>query len=57
VLGLWTIASPWIWGYWGNVAALWDNMAVGIAITVVAGWSGSASTAYEREHSPPTAVG
>ena len=32
VLGLWTIASPWIYVYENLDNAMWDNVATGIAI-------------------------
>ena len=59
LLGLWTIVSPWIYGYAANGAAMWDCIAVGIAIALLASWSGRA-TALEHHahdtHVPPMTV-
>jgi SPW repeat len=45
LLGLWIIASPWIYGYVVNGAAMWDCIAVGAAIAVLATWSGRTTAA------------
>jgi len=50
LLGLWTIASPWIYGYYGNAAALWDCVATGIAIVALASWSRRGTVL--TEHTP-----
>jgi SPW repeat len=49
ILGLWTIASPWVCGYSPNVGAVWDNLLLGIAIATLASWSGSA-TLFGQNH-------
>jgi hypothetical protein len=43
VLALWTIASPWVYGYATNVGAVRDNVLLGVAIATLASWSGSAT--------------
>jgi hypothetical protein len=53
VLGLWTIASPWIYVYQGLGNAMWDNVATGIAICLVALWSGGATAAEARSRHRP----
>ena len=50
LLGLWTIASPWIYGYYDNAAAMWDCVAVGIAIVAMASWSRRGTVL--TEHTP-----
>jgi len=50
LLGLWTIASPWIYGYYDNTAAMWDCVAVGIAIVAMASWSRRGTVL--TEHTP-----
>ena len=52
LLGLWTIASPWIYVYERQSSALWDNVVLGAAVAVLAIWSGSA-TAVEHRHQRP----
>ena len=47
LLGLWTIASPWIYGYAANRAAMWNCIAVGIVVAALASWSGR-ETAIEQ---------
>jgi hypothetical protein len=37
LIGLWLIASPWIYGFTGNGAATWNRVIVGIIIAVFAG--------------------
>jgi hypothetical protein len=54
-LALWTIASPWVYGYASNLGALRDNVVLGIVIGALAIWSGSASTAGHK-HSPSAAA-
>jgi hypothetical protein len=53
VLGLWTIASPWIYVYENLDNAMWDNVATGIAIVAVAIWAASATAAEARDHHRP----
>jgi hypothetical protein len=55
VLALWTIASPWVYGYAANVGGVRDNVILGVVIAVLAIWSGGASTA-EHKHSPGAAA-
>jgi SPW repeat len=43
ILGLWTIASPWVCDFSANVGAVWDNVLLGIAVATLASWSGSAT--------------
>lgn len=50
LLGLWTIASPWIYTYYDNTAAMWDCVAVGIAIVAMASWSRRGTVL--SEHTP-----
>jgi hypothetical protein len=53
ILALWTIASPWVFGYSTNVGAVRNNLLLGIAIATLAGWSGSA-TFFGQHHPPAT---
>lgn len=53
ILALWTIASPWVYGYSANTGAVRDNLLLGIAIATLAGWSGSA-TYLGQDHPPAT---
>jgi len=48
VFGLWTIASPWIFGYATGTAAMWNSIVVGILVAVTALWSASASVRRDR---------
>ncbi len=34
--GLWVIVSPWVFGYYGNTAAMWNDVGVGIAVSILA---------------------
>lgn len=54
LLALWTIASPWVFGYAANVGARIDNVILGILIATLAVWSASATVAVERH--PPGAA-
>ncbi len=38
-LGAWLIASPWVLGFAGNEAAMWNAVVVGIAVGGLALWS------------------
>jgi hypothetical protein len=49
LLGLWTIASPWLLGYAANDGAVRDNVILGVAVATLAIWSGVATIA-ERKH-------
>jgi hypothetical protein len=51
ILALWIIASPWVYGYSTNAAAVRDNLLLGLAIATLASWSGSA-TFFGLEHPP-----
>jgi len=51
ILGLWTIASPWVYGYAANIGAVWDNLLLGVAIATLACWSGGA-TFFGQNHPP-----
>jgi hypothetical protein len=42
-LALWTIGSPWVFGYAANVGGVRDNLILGIAIAALAMWSGGAT--------------
>jgi hypothetical protein len=49
--GLWTIASPWIFGYPFEEPAKWNSVAVGIAVTLLALWSAKATVLRNRQES------
>ncbi len=51
ILGLWTIASPWVYGYAANVNGVRDNVILGVLVAALAILSGSATIAEEK-HSP-----
>jgi hypothetical protein len=53
ILALWTIVSPWVYGYSANVGAVRDNLLLGVAIATLAIWSGSAT--FFGENHPPGA--
>ena len=55
ILGLWAIASPFIYVYQNLGSATWDNVATGIAVVLVALWSGGA-TAAEIRHQQNRAI-
>ncbi len=44
-LALWTIDSPWVYGYAENFGGVRGNVVLGTAMAVLAIWSWSASTA------------
>jgi hypothetical protein len=48
LLGTWTALSPWIFGYFDG-GRLWNSVLIGLAVVVLAIWSGSA-TASDRRH-------
>lgn len=52
LLGLWAIASPWIFTYANQDSAMWNNVATGVVIALLAIWSGSATTQEHRHHEP-----
>ncbi len=37
-LGIWIIASPWILGYWRITPALWNQVVIGVIITLLSLW-------------------
>lgn len=51
VLGLWTIASPWIFGYATGEPGMWNSIAVGIVVAVLALWSANATVLRDRQDS------
>lgn len=38
-LGLWLVASPWVLGFVGVAAALWNAVIVGVAVALLALWA------------------
>jgi hypothetical protein len=34
--GLWVIVSPWVFNYYSNTAAMWNDVGVGIAVAILA---------------------
>ena len=38
ILGIWTIAAPWIVGFAAIVLALWTSVVVGILLALIAAW-------------------
>lgn len=53
LLAVWTIASPWLCEYTANVAAVLDNVILGVVVAALALFSGSATVAAEKH--PPGA--
>jgi hypothetical protein len=51
MLALWTIASPWVYGYAANLGGLGDNVVLGIVMAALAIWSWGASTAAQKHQS------
>jgi flagellar biosynthesis protein FliQ len=47
-LALWTIASPWMYGYAANLSGRRDNVVLGIVMAALAIWSCGASTAEQK---------
>jgi SPW repeat len=47
ILGVWLIIAPFVLGYTALVAALWNDIIVGIVVVVIAGW---AALAMGRHH-------
>lgn len=39
VLGLWTIISPWVFGYSSVTNAMWNSVIVGVLVAAVAVWN------------------
>ena len=48
LLALWTVVSPWAYGYMANEGALLNNIVVGILIAALASWSAIATDAEQR---------
>jgi hypothetical protein len=48
ILGLWTLASPWIFRLTDNTAYIANSVIVGILVGALAIWSGSATVAEHR---------
>jgi len=55
LLGVWTVASPWLCEYTANIGALLDNVILGVAVAALAMVSGSATVAAEK-HPPGASV-
>jgi hypothetical protein len=55
LLAVWTIASPWLCEYTANVAAVLDNVILGVVVAALAIFSGSATVAAEK-HLPGAPV-
>jgi len=51
ILGLWTIASPWVFGYEAAAPAMWNSVVVGIVVTLLALWSANATVWRDRKES------
>jgi hypothetical protein len=51
VLGLWTIASPWIFGYATGQPGMWNSVVVGIVVAILALWSANATVSRDRQDS------
>ena len=51
VFGLWTIASPWIFGYAAGEPAMWNSIVVGIVVALMAIWSARATTLRDAQES------
>jgi hypothetical protein len=39
VLGLWMIASPWIFNYTANQTRLWNSVITGVIVAILGAWS------------------
>lgn len=50
LLGLWMIASPWIYGYAANGEAMWNSIVVGAVVAALAAWSGRATAGDQHFH-------
>ena len=50
LLGLWLIVSPWILGFTGLAAAMWNAIVVGVIVGGLALWA-----IYDARHQPATA--
>ena len=45
ILGLWLIAAPFVLGYSGMVAPLWNDIIIGVAVAALGTWSALATNA------------
>lgn len=52
VLGIWLIISPWVLGFAGLVAPLWNNIGSGVVVAVIA-WASASAPARPAEPAPP----
>jgi flagellar biosynthesis protein FliQ len=52
LLGIWTFASPWIYGYTGNTGRFVNSLCVGVVVFVLAITSANATS--HRLHDMPT---
>lgn len=43
VLGLWLIVAPFVLGYSGTAAAMWNEVIIGIAVAILGAWSALAA--------------
>lgn len=48
VFGIWALISPWVYGYSGDLAAMWNSVIAGILIALLAIWSGGITVADTR---------
>jgi SPW repeat len=53
-LGVWSIASPWVFGYSGNTLAMLNSVAAGIVVAVLAVWALVTAGGFEHhnDHAP-----
>jgi hypothetical protein len=51
VFGLWTIASPWIFGYAAGEPAMWNSIIVGTVVALMAIWSARAIVLRDTQES------
>lgn len=50
ILGIWTLISPWVFGFAGREAPMWNAVIAGILIALLAIWSGSVTMTGHRHH-------
>ncbi len=54
-IGLWFIATPWVYGFTGNTGLMWNNIVLGAVTAIlsfVAGWELVARPAGMGVHHP-----
>ncbi len=51
VLGLWTLASPWMFAYAGVEPAMWNSLVAGIVVALLALRSASATVLRDQKAS------